>query len=264
VEFLTFSVPHFLRMKNLNVFVPFLLAGLCSLIACSTSKKMPADSPPGALYTDSLLWKSALVERDLENPSFAFVERAANLPDVLLMGNSISIGYTPYVREALAGKANVYRLPENGRDVPKALKELPKWLAGDGWEVIHFNWGLHDLKYLKDGKLDMEGEQNISPERYRELLNQLVLELRKTKAQLIWATTSYIPEGSQGRVRGDEVRYNEIAAEVMAQYPDILIDDQYSLTAAHLQEQQPRNVHFLPEGMKRQGEQVAAKIEAAL
>ncbi|MEM7654602.1 MAG: SGNH/GDSL hydrolase family protein [Bacteroidota bacterium] len=252
-------------MKRSFLFIELaLLCSLVTLFSCHSTPPRQPDTPPGALYTDSLVWKQHLSEKQFQEAAFDYVERDSNLPDVLIMGNSISIGYTPYVREALTKEANVYRIFENSRDLKKARNQLDKWLAGDGWEVIHFNWGLHDLKYLKDGKLDSEGEQNISPEEYRELLTDLVQRLTATKANLIWATTSYIPEGALGRVRGEEEVYNQIAAEVMAQYPDILIDDQFALTAAHLGEQRERNVHFLPEGMKRQGDQVADHIRQAL
>ena len=49
-----------------------------------------------------------------QSPAFAPVTDQPGLPRVLLIGDSISIGYTMTVRQELAGKANVHRIPENG------------------------------------------------------------------------------------------------------------------------------------------------------
>ncbi|HEX5104900.1 MAG TPA: SGNH/GDSL hydrolase family protein, partial [Pirellulaceae bacterium] len=47
------------------------------------------------------------------NPAYAQIEDVAGLPRVLLIGDSISIGYTVAVREELKGKANVHRPATN-------------------------------------------------------------------------------------------------------------------------------------------------------
>ena len=51
-----------------------------------------------------------------QSPAFATVVDDPALPRVLLIGDSISIGYTVPVRKALAAQANVHRIPENGAD----------------------------------------------------------------------------------------------------------------------------------------------------
>ena len=68
------------------------------------------------------------------------------LPRVLLIGDSISIGYTLPTRELLDGKANVHRIPTNGGPTTRGLEQLDRWLGDSRWDVIHFNFGLHDLK----------------------------------------------------------------------------------------------------------------------
>jgi len=73
------------------------------------------------------------------------------LPRVLLIGDSISMGYTLPVRQKLAGKANLHRALENSGDTQRGLQKLDAWLGQGRWDVIHFNFGLHDLKYLDAG-----------------------------------------------------------------------------------------------------------------
>src|SRR5262245_2767243 len=80
------------------------------------------------------------------NPAFEKVVDDPKLPRVLLVGDSISIGYTLPVRTLLKGKANVHRVPENGGPTTNGLAKLSAWLGNGKWDVIHFNFGLHDLK----------------------------------------------------------------------------------------------------------------------
>ena len=76
------------------------------------------------------------------------------IPKVLILGDSISIGYTPLVQKALEGEAHVFRPmrsekgAENCEGTTYGVTELERWLQidGGGWDVIHFNFGLHDLK----------------------------------------------------------------------------------------------------------------------
>src|SRR6476620_12659536 len=89
-------------------------------------------------------------------PAFAQIQDDPALPRVLLIGDSISIGYTVPVRELLQGKANVHRIPTNGGPTSNGLKNIDKWLGNGKWDIIHFNWGIHDLKFMPDGKRQVE------------------------------------------------------------------------------------------------------------
>ncbi len=208
------------------------------------------------------------------NPAMTPVEDVAGLPRVLLIGDSISIGYTVAVQELLAGKANVHRPLTNCGPTTTGLKSIDAWLDTGGadkkWDVIHFNWGLHDLKYLgPDGKSlvapGSEGAvQQVPPAEYEKNLRTLVERLKKTGATLIWRNTTPVPEGSSGRQVGDAVKYNEIAAKVMADN-DIPTDDLYTFAKEHMAEiQLPANVHFSPEGSEKLAGQVVAAIQKAL
>src|SRR6185436_4651324 len=115
-----------------------------------------------------------------QSPAFGPVIDQTGLPRVLLIGDSISIGYTVTVRNELAGKANVHRIPENGADTANGLKKIDEWLGDSHWDVIHFNWGLHDLKVTP------EGGRQVPVEVYEKNLAALAARLKKTGAKLIW------------------------------------------------------------------------------
>ncbi len=201
------------------------------------------------------------------NPVFAPIEDVAALPRVLLIGDSISIGYTLAVRDELKGIANVHRIPTNGGPTTNGLKQLDKWLGDKPWDVIHFNWGLHDLKYMNEkGTLVpvSEGKQQVSPEDYEKNLEELVTRLQKSGAKLIWCQTTPVPEGAAGRIRGDEVKYNEIATRVMTRH-NIAIDDLYTVASKQLSEiQRKADVHFTQAGSEVLAKHVAAEIKKQL
>jgi acyl-CoA thioesterase-1 len=196
------------------------------------------------------------------NPVLAPIKDDPKLPRVLLIGDSISMGYTLDVRDLMRGRANVHRPPTNCGDTARGLKELNKWLGDKKWDVIHFNFGLHDLKYVDaSGNLTSpdKGRQLASVEQYEKNLRALVAELRKTGAMLIFATTTPVPEGSAGRVPGDEVKYNEVARKVMTEL-GVEINDLYALVKQHPQIMQRPNVHYARAGYKLLAEQVAQRV----
>jgi lysophospholipase L1-like esterase len=195
-----------------------------------------------------------------QSPAYAAVTDTPGLPRVLLIGDSISIGYTVAVRKELAGVANVHRIPENGADTRNGLEKLDLWLGDSKWDVIHFNWGLHDLKVTPGG-----GRQ-VPLETYEKNLAALVARLQKTGARLIWATTTPVPEGKQNPPRepADVARYNAAAGRVM-EAAGIPTDDLAAAALPRLAEIQiPVNVHFNNAGWELLGHRVATAIRAAL
>jgi hypothetical protein len=79
-----------------------------------------------------------------QSNAWDFVQDDPDLPRVLLIGDSVSRGYTQSVRKALAGKANVHRAPANCGPTSLGLRKLDVWLGDGNWDLIHFNFGIHD------------------------------------------------------------------------------------------------------------------------
>jgi acetyl esterase/lipase len=201
-----------------------------------------------------------------------------DLPNVLLLGDSVSIGYTLQVRELLAGKANVYRpvraranRPENCSDSRTGVVKLDRWLGDIEWSVIHFNWGLHDLKHVHvAGKHSKSNDPNsptlATVEQYQANLEKIVARLKKTDANLVFATTTPVVPGTLDPLRTPDapVRYNAAAVQVM-QNNDVRVNDLYAFCEPHLSEWQlPKNVHFNSVGSQAIAERVASVIEEEL
>ena len=195
-----------------------------------------------------------------KDPAMEPITDVAGLPRVLLIGDSISIGYTVPVRDLLKGKANVHRILENGGPTTNGTVKLTKWLGTNKWDVIHFNWGLHDLKSMENGKAQ------VSLEDYEKNLRELVKQLQATHAKLVWCAPTPVPDArlTPPRRDSDVQAYNSVARKIMEEH-GVAINDLYAYTLPKLADvQRPANVHFTPEGSQFLAKQVARSIEMSL
>lgn len=178
-----------------------------------------------------------------------FVKDDPKLPRVLLIGDSVSRGYTQPTRSALAGKANVHRAPANCGPTASGIKNLDVWLGEGKWDVIHFNFGIHD--------------RATPAADYVKRLEEIVTRLEKTGAKLIWASTTPIPDDpAHKQTAASIVEKNALAAEVMKKH-GIPTDDLFGAITPHLaQLQNPKDVHFTGAGYDFLGGKVAEAILA--
>jgi lysophospholipase L1-like esterase len=195
------------------------------------------------------------------NDAMKPIKDEPGLPRVLLIGDSVSIGYTMGVRGALKGKANVHRIPQNGGATDIGLEKMASWLGDAKWDVIHFNFGLHDAKYSSETTFRATREQ------YADNLRKLVAQMKATGANLIFATTTPVPKDGvlSPTRRFDSIpERNKIAIEVMEEN-GVAIDDLYAAVLPVRDKVGRENdVHFGPEGYVLLAKTVAASIEAQL
>ncbi len=180
-----------------------------------------------------------------------FVEDDPALPRVLIIGDSVSRAYTLGVRKALAGKANVHRAPANCGPTKAGIEKLDVWLGDGKWDLIHFNFGIHDRATPIDD--------------YRTRLGQIVDRLAATGAKLIWATTTPIPDvPAKSYTTASIDERNAAAADVM-KAKGVAINDLGAAIAPHVAEYRlAEDVHFNPAGYEFLAARVAETIAAAL
>jgi hypothetical protein len=195
---------------------------------------------------------------------------AADKPRVLILGDSISIGYTPYVQKLLADEAVVQRPKGNCAGTNNGIKNIDAWLKLDGgkWDVVHYNFGLHDLKGVDaKGKNsnDATAPRQADLATYEKQLDAITAKIVATGAKAIFATTTPYPAGvTPHRDPADAERYNAVARKVAAKC-GVAIDDLHGFAKPRLESiQRPVNVHFTPEGSKALAGEVAKSIRAAL
>lgn len=213
-------------------------------------------------------------------PKILLSKPIQNLPNVLILGDSISIGYTPFVKEMLAGKANVYRptlengQPENCEGTTKGIRNMERWLTNSGsgnsfhqWDIIHFNFGLHDLKHVDpvtgENSKNRKDPLQADLKQYKKNLAKIVEMLKSSGARLIFATTTPYPDDVGGVLRdaGMPLKYNRAAVKIMNRH-GIAINDLYNFMLPRMDELQlPKNVHFKPEGYKALAGKVVARID---
>ena len=180
-----------------------------------------------------------------------FVEDVPGLPKVLLIGDSVSRGYTQAVRKELQGKANVHRAPENCGPVANGLRKIEIWLGQGNWDVIHFNFGIHDRATpLSD---------------YAKRLEEFLERMEKTGAKVVWASTTPIPEDpAKKQSAASIVERNAVAAALMKKRGHS-IDDLFAEVSPKLDAlQNPNDVHFNAAGYDFLGAQVTASLLAEL
>ena len=164
----------------------------------------------------------------------------------------------------MASPMSTARRPTAGRR-PRDSRRSTRWLGDGKWDVIHFNWGLHDLKYVKPGSDNLaevaaEGSrQQVPLPEYQANLEKLVERLKQTGAKLIWRTTTPVPAGAGGRVPGDAARYNAAALEIMRRH-GIAIDDMYAYSMPRLEDRSDIQTKRTKPGLERIARQAAGSL----
>jgi hypothetical protein len=217
----------------------------------------------------------------LASPVLAFPDISFNLfdtdlPNVLIIGDSISIGYTPFVREMLKHRANVMRpmlengKPENCSGTTKGVENIDRWIGDIKWEVIHFNFGLHDIKHVDpvtgEGSNNPKHPQQAPLKQYKENIEIIVEKLKATGAKIIFATTTPYPDEVTGPIRkpGMPAKYNQAAIKIMNKN-NVIINDLYAFMLPRMNELQlPNNVHFTEEGSFELAKKVAERIKEVI
>lgn len=179
----------------------------------------------------------------------------AGLPNVLLVGDSITRGYYPAVSSALKGVANVYLFATSAcSGDPRLPRQLGDYfnMIGVKFAVVHFNNGMHGWGYTE--------------QQYAGGLPAMLNALRAgaPNAKLVWADTTPVRKealaNGASNVRIDE--RNRLAAELMNR-DKIPIDDQHGLMLTN-SDLHSDDVHYSAQGSALQARQVVAAVRAAL
>ncbi len=177
------------------------------------------------------------------------------LPNVLLLGDSISRAYFPQVTKDLAGVANVYLMASSTSvGDPRLSRQIAEFAAMEDvhFTVVHFNNGMHGWAYTE--------------EQYKAAFPAFLHAVRKlagSNGALIWATTTPVRQDATGGANNQRVDARNAIATPLAQAAGIPVDDQHALMLQH-PDLHEDPVHFNTSGSALQGDQAAATIRTAL
>jgi lysophospholipase L1-like esterase len=176
------------------------------------------------------------------------------LPNVLLLGDSITRGYYPEVTKLLAGRANCYLFATSAASGdPRLIHQVSDYfdMMPLKFAVIHFNNGMHGWKYTEAA--------------YGSSLPQLVEALRAKShgAKLVWATTTPVHAADSGGATNPRIDLRNAESIRTMQRFHIPIDDQHALMAAH-DDLHSGSVHYTEAGSAVQAKQAQQIIEKLL
>jgi hypothetical protein len=177
------------------------------------------------------------------------------LPNVLLLGDSISRNYYPQVAKDLSGTANVYLLAlSTSVGDPRLSRQIMEFIALERvtFSVVHFNNGMHGWSY--------------SEAQYRAAFPQLLRTVRRMvgrSGSLMWASITPVQPHAFNGATNDRIDERNRIALAFATAAGLPLDDQYALMSKH-QDLYEDTVHFGPAGAALMGDQAASLTRNAL
>jgi hypothetical protein len=177
------------------------------------------------------------------------------LPNVLLLGDSLSRNYFPEVTKDLAGEANVYLMASSTSvGDPRLPHEIREFAAMENvpFRIVHFNNGMHGWDYTEA--------------QYRAAFPEFLRTVRSlvgSDADLVWATITPVQPKAFNGATNERIDARNAIATGFITAAHIRIDDQHALMMQHRDLYQD-TVHFNDAGSRLMGEQAAASIRALL
>lgn len=187
--------------------------------------------------------------------------------NVLLIGDSIRMGYCQTVRQELSDVANVFFPEENCRDTHYVMTSMRAWLnlcPPEDVDLVQFNCGHWDIAHWNG-----EEQSLTSLPQYAESIGRIIEQLRRNcpHAQIVFATTTPMnPDGSMGvnpRSTEEIRRYND-AARAVAQEKQVIVLDLFAQTADWGTEDYADYCHYTPAAFERLGRAVAGFLRQVL
>ena len=166
---------------------------------------------------------------------------------VILLGDSIRLGYEKYVREALSGVCEVYSPEDNCKFAENLLRYASDWKARGNFptdaDLVYWNAGLWDVLHLF-------GDVALTPfAAYGEFIARIDRRLRflYPQAKMVFACSTSIVEEKYGenfkRYNYEIEAYNAKAKE-MLQGTGTIIHDLYAVSVAASPECRSDATHF--------------------
>ena len=176
------------------------------------------------------------------------------VPNVLLLGDSITRAYYPAVARRLTGKANVYLMATSASvGDPRLALQIADFATAQAvhFSLVHFNNGMHGWVYTES--------------QYERAFPSFLRAIQDAApgARLIWATITPVKLDTSPGPTNSRIESRNAIAKTLVQKAGLPIDDQHELMMHHLDAFED-TVHFQENGAEIQAAQAVATIEGAL
>jgi lysophospholipase L1-like esterase len=213
--------------------------------------------------------------------AFSVISWSDPLPRFFLIGDSISIHYTPYLKQYLSGIVQLDRKEDDGQaekdlDVPAGanggdsrmvLAYLKSKIKESGFhpDYLLLNCGLHDIK-----RDPSTGDIQVKERDYRKNLNEIFRLLEQNKIRSVWIKTTWVVDSIHNarsknfkRFEADVQRYNTITDSICNKR-NIPVIDLYHFSKQLGVGNLTDHVHYKEPARALQGAYIAGCIQAII
>ena len=189
----------------------------------------------------------ALVACDQEALKEQRFEAKQSTGKTLVVGDSISIGYTPFLE-------NAFHCPGNARSTTNTLHKFDLLTGNFQWDTIIFNNGIHDITFI-------DGTIRTSLDLYKANLTELAFRYKQISKTQVFITSSFIPPTTPfGRTDENIKLYNQAAIEIMNQLNIKVIDIHDFTQNLDQYRSAPNDVHYIEAGYELISEFIKERI----
>lgn len=196
----------------------------------------------GATRSDIAAYDNALIEED------------PGLPRIYIIGDSISIGYTPYLRENFKDIANVLRVPMNCSSSQIGKENIDEWIDIGQVDLYLVNFGIHDI--LRDRRVRRENYLN-------NILG--IMRMLAYKGRVAWVTSTPFTGDSKLHPLANEEAHKDYckASKELMKASNIPVCDLDELDFTK-EDYQKDGLHFDPSGLKKIADQITLVAKKCL
>lgn len=174
----------------------------------------------------------------------------ADKPRVLLIGDSITFGYQPFVRELLSDACYVDHIATSyGADTAMYHGAVLGMAKDSDYALVHYNFGLHSHR--------------MNAEEYRESVEANLAELMKRSKVILANTTRVFERGLNGESAewSAKVAERNVEAAALAARLGLPLNDLYAAAdALSAKDRLADGVHFEESGYRALAARVAESI----
>ena len=168
------------------------------------------------------------------------------MKNLLLIGDSIRMGYDKSVKKSLEGRANVIFPKENCRFASYVLRYLHEYfdgVKGEDIDVIHWNAGLWDCLRL------FEEDPHTPIDVYAYYIERICVRIKKLcpRARVIFATSTAVLSEKMSknfkRYNEEIEKYNAAAVSIVTKY-GFAVNDLYAVSVSLPEAAHSDPVHY--------------------